>query len=87
MEKCVLCSKSDSVLQLQKVYEHGVHSLNKTINERKDGLKQVLLGQFVHHDCRKNYRENIAFNNQSERVKRKRFRIANQHLLHFINIC
>ncbi len=54
-EKCALCGQSESVLKLQKVSKKGVHSVNKAITERKDGLEQVLVGQFVHRNCRKNY--------------------------------
>lgn len=55
VEKCLLCDQLDSVLNLQKVSEKGARTLNEAISKRKDYLELVLVGQFVHRDCRKNY--------------------------------
>ena len=55
LQKCVLCGELDLIPNLQKISEKGVTTLNEAISRRKDKFEQVLVGQFVHQNCRKNY--------------------------------
>lgn len=54
-EICVICSNSDSVLNLSVLREKGVNSLNSAISKRNDIKTFAIPGQYVHNNCRKNY--------------------------------
>lgn len=60
----VCCAKKrDKILNLQKLSEKGATSLNTPINKRKDKVKQICVGQYVHNNCRKNYASSVKYCN------------------------